>query len=187
MKKLMIAAAIVCATAFANAATVGWSCAGLGDFSGDAYSIFVIGQNNVSSIAQITGLIEASTDISDYAFGSGLVAENGGASTSAANSGKTLAGGSTYEAFYVIFNTPSQLGSVDPEIAKATKYLVISKDQAGNLVKSPASTASTFSFSAGNQGDYAGASTNWKNVPEPTSGLLLLLGVGALALRRRRA
>ena len=27
----------------------------------------------------------------------------------------------------------------------------------------------------------------WQSVPEPTSGLLLLLGVGALALRRRRA
>ena len=28
---------------------------------------------------------------------------------------------------------------------------------------------------------------SWQSVPEPTSGLLLLIGVGALALRRRRA
>ena len=39
-------------------------------------------------------------------------------------------------------------------------------------------------------GGTAGSGTTalaWQAVPEPTSGLLLLLGVGALALRRRRA
>jgi hypothetical protein len=31
------------------------------------------------------------------------------------------------------------------------------------------------------------SASGWQNVPEPTSGLLLLMGVAGLALRRRRA
>ena len=39
----------------------------------------------------------------------------------------------------------------------------------------------------GNQATYTGNSGNWQAVPEPTSGLLLLLGVAGLALKRKRA
>ena len=33
----------------------------------------------------------------------------------------------------------------------------------------------------------ATAASNWQSVPEPTSGLLLLLGMAGLALKRKRA
>ena len=50
----------------------------------------------------------------------------------------------------------------------------------------------TFTWAAGTYGGLAGTATAgsagaWSAVPEPTSGMLLLLGKAGLALRRRRA
>ena len=45
--------------------------------------------------------------------------------------------------------------------------------------------AATINF--GNQASYTQNASNWAAAPEPTSGLLLLLGVAGLALKRKRA
>ena len=46
-----------------------------------------------------------------------------------------------------------------------------------------------YSFAAGKLDTVAGAASNWQTaaVPEPTSGLLMLVGLAGLALRRKRA
>ena len=50
-----------------------------------------------------------------------------------------------------------------------------------------AQATSTQSISFGNMASATQNASNWAAVPEPTSGLLMLLGVAGLALKRKRA
>ena len=180
MKKLIIFAACAMLAAYTQAATVGWSLAGASAFAGDSYAFFVIGQNGADSIATITALLDAGSDISDYAFGSGTVSGTGAAITAAGASGKTLGAG-TFTGFFVLFDSATPT-------AGESNYAVVSG--AATLTKELAATTATTTFVAGNQSTYLDNSANWKSygtIPEPTSGLLMLVGLGALALRRRRA
>ena len=179
MKKLILAAAIVCAAAMSQAASVGWSLAGLSNYAGDAYSLFIIGQNEVTSVAQITALLDAGKSVSSYAFYEGNVANNGAANVLATASGLTVPNSATYTSFFVVFD--------DADASSAANYLAITADQSANLTKSVNATAASVTFAGGNQSTYANNPANWSAVPEPTSGLLMLLGVAGLALRRRRA
>ena len=177
MKKMIMFVAAIAVAAVTQAATVGWSLAGANNYAGDAYQFFVIGANGVTSIEQITALLDDGTDVSSYAFGSGTVAGNGAASTTASNSGKTLDAGN-YTAFYVVYDTPTFK-------AEESKYAVVSG--ASTLTKTIAGTTATVTFAAGNAGTFLNDAANWKATPEPTSAALLVLGVAALALRRKRA
>ena len=179
MKKLILAAAIVCAAAMSQAASVGWTLAGLNNYAGDAYSFFIIGQNEVTSVGQITALVEAGQSVSSYAFYEGNVAANGAATVLATASGLTVPNSADYTSFFVVFD--------NADASSAANYLAITKDQSANLAKSVNATLAAVTFAAGNQSTYANNAANWSAVPEPTSGLLMLLGMAGLALRRRRA
>ena len=179
----MMLAACAFFAAVAQAAAVGWSLAGANNYVGDAYQFFVIGQNGTESIATITALLDTGTSTDSYAFGSGTVASNGTASQAAASSPYTLDAG-TYTAFLVVFDSASP-------VAGSANYAVVSG--AANLTKTIGTSTATIQFSTGSQASFLNTASNWKSygaaspVPEPTSGLLVLLGVAGLALRRRRA
>ena len=183
MKKLVVFAACTMLAAVTQAASVGWTLAGANSYANDAYQFFIIGQNGATSIAAITALLDAGTDTSSYSFGSGKINASGAASVAAYASGKTIDAG-TYTAFFVVFDDASPASG-------SANYAVVSG--ATTLTKTVTASAASALFTTGNQSTYLNDSSNWKSfgptsggVPEPTSGLLLLVGAGMLALRRKQ-
>ena len=102
----------------------------------------------------------------------------------AKNSGKTLDEG-TYASFFVLFDATTP-------VAGESKYTVISGG--ANQSKGVGATTASVTFAAGNVAAAVANTANWKSfgsagpvAPEPTSGLLLLLGMAGLALKRKVA
>ena len=184
MKKMIVFAASAMLAAVTQAAAVGWTLAGANSYANDAYQFFVIGQKGATSIATITALLDAGTDTSSYAFGSGTVSSTGAASQLSGVAGAPTLDAGTYESFFVVFDTPTAT-------AGSSNYAVVSG--AANLTKTIGATTAQITFASGNVSSTLNNTANWKSfgtssggVPEPTSGLLLLVGGAMLALRRKQ-
>ena len=197
MKKLMIAAAIVCAAAMVQASSFDWSSSkatyGIDDswFSNmkagtfDKGSVTMKSQEENHSIAYSVILA-----ITDAAGTQTLDAKDIASYTS----NKPKASGLSSDKIW------KPATDEDPACSGTftTYYQAVFKDKDGNTwtLKSNEITGGVFEF--GSQSDLklstGTAPTTWiatvqspEPTPEPTSGLLLLLGVAGLGLRRRRA
>jgi hypothetical protein len=154
----------------ANAGTVMWEFWDDNATASSDYVLYLM-EGSLTDGAVIAGITDNDTAATFVAGAVGFSDMDHTDALYTSGTSKDLAAGS--KTFYaVIFNSS--------EVSTATEYLVVGKFDA--------SVPSSGSASIGGDiTDRTGASAGWQAVPEPTSGLLMLVGLGALALRRRRA
>ena len=198
MKKLMIAAAIVCAAAISQAAVVTWGFGGKVWLTEDGST--AVAANNAAAPSVAAGsqlvllylgqgvdtidLAKIGTDytiVDSMNYGittTGSTAAKGKWDPSAKNF--TATGYSDGASFGIVFYDGSEYSKV---MGVTTSSGAVGDAFASTITYADMSdTATLSSFYATGGSTTAGA----VNVPEPTSGLLLLLGVAGLALRRGR-
>ena len=192
MKKLIIVAAVAVAALASNAASFNWSNTG-GATNGTIYNYKANGTKLYSDTVAYTAYLICAGDTTQADL---LTAVRGGASLSdygitgasaTLNSSSKIAmtdnfdygtKGNDYDFYYAILDV-------------ANDQILISALSEGNAAQESGTTTIAFSGSKtwSNQafGDAAFSTAGWYAIPEPTSGLLLLLGMAGLALRRKVA
>ena len=170
MKKLIIAAAIACAAAVSQASSVNWGLSSAVDATtyatGTAYLICI---DNLAKPS-----LTADTAAAWYK------------DNSASLSGKALFSGSVTD------GAINSVVSKDEAIGRKNYWLVIVAGDEKNFAVSTTTkalniTTSALTVTAKWDGASQMASFATTSVPEPTSGLMLLLGIAGLALKRKRA
>ena len=177
MKKIICALAIAVSAFAVNAATVNWN--GLGGklaTTGDnatTYSIYLVNSTAFGSVSDaVTSIMGGSSD-GVLATTAGITAGTGFRFSVV---GGELAGtwntGDTLSAYTII---------LDGSTATAENYLATA------TVNATVSSAGLAAVSHGSMASLSWNEVPTADIPEPTSGLLLLLGVAGLALKRKRA
>lgn len=190
MKKIMIALAAVAVGVAAHAATVDWQytvTASAVDYSASNYKVYLVDATKWDALTSVTSDTFADNTIvygqTTFADGTGKSATSKSYGTkdatgakgsySTALSDSIVASGDTLDVYYVILDT-----SKDPsEYYASSKATLTGREATGTAIKTGFGTV-------------ANSAVTWtatQSVPEPTSGLLMLLGIAGLALKRRRA
>ena len=187
MKKLIVAAATVAMAVAVQAASINWVSSGyLWDSKTNAKATSISGGSIVLCLIDdgsdwTKGVTELDTGVlttSGMTAAIGKVKGSNSGNYSFSYSSGVISNG---DVLTVLFKDDkgkySQLAYVDAD-GKPTKTLVTDTYTVSGL-SGDDSVLAAFNF--------AGSGNFTSNVPEPTSGLLMLLGVAGLALRRKRA
>ena len=202
MKKLMIAAAIACVAGLANAGAVNWgsgaiqtpgeggALSGTKLTSGSGYTLSVYAWESLTASAlaydagDLYSWYSSGASGTTDPFGGSLSGIAGSVSMGASATTATVVGNElTTTADVPVYGAILYVLS-DADSGKDLWYI----ENSGSILSKNGSTKATLANLALKVGGGTSTTaTSWTAVPEPTSGLLMLLGMAGLALRRRRA
>ncbi len=197
MKKLMIAAFAVIAVVAANAASVTWNTAALKapkDTTGTALGTTVFG-NVVNSSWTATIYIYADAACTDLKVTDSLTMTVG--STTVASDKSYSASNGGYSALAGMSKSANNYTALDFSTTYYYKIMLegTTADYTASITSANAGSFTTGANATASATAAGSKITGWTTqsydsvvaVPEPTSGLLLLLGMAGLALKRKRA
>jgi len=188
MKKLIIAACAVAFAASVQAASVSWMTSGaFYDTAGDpdwptvaagttAYFVFANSYSQDDLVADFAAGTVSNAKLT--AINSGTIGADGTVAT-VTGSSTTLSG---YQDAYVVILKDAENMFISDVVNKGIDEL-----EGVTYTFTEAKTGDIWALNGDASAGYVGAGWYSASVPEPTSGLLMLLGVAGLALRRKRA
>lgn len=198
MKKLVIAAFAVAFAAVAQAASINW---GITNVYGPGQTakapttytaLLFVTQNTtdvtgftIASLDSVVSNIKANKFADVMSASSASKAFNlAGTVSGATNLSSDFSSGSL-SAFAILFDTTTAL-----DLSTASNYYVVNEGAVASVSFTSASGAKTLNY--GSQLDNSKLAIDsspaaWQSIPEPTSGLLLLIGMAGLALKRKQA
>ncbi len=193
MKKLVIAAAIVCAAVLAQAASVSWQSGVVFVPSDDKGTLSAKADYKIADSATATMYLFALADETAYnkvasdgvwaTYGSKLDTATKSTSTLSSSKFATLttdgyaANSTAYSAILITYKDADGKDWYLENMAKVDINDLGGDGSIGNLAR--------YNGGINTQGQIASWGT--ESVPEPTSGLLMLIGLAGLALKRKRA
>ncbi len=173
MKKLLMLLAAAMLTCVAQAAYVDWSAGSLSAYKNQAYYLFDAAKSAdvLSALAAVDET--TATTLSGMALKSGNVSSKGKITADGVNIG------SATSIFALV---------LEGEIGDGVGYKTITENVSALAYNPPATSPGSFAsqLSASGTTGTMSAAGGGGDVPEPTSGLLLLVGGAMLALRRKQ-
>ena len=186
MKKMIIAAVAVAMGVVANAASFSWTVSKGSIYdgaetpakltSGSAYLLFAsaLSQSDLVTAFAADAATAAST-VASKAVSTGSIGSDSKVAVTAFTADVTA----DQTAYFVVFNDDKMYVSITAD----AEYLAVGTSD----IAFASVTSSSKAFNDAASGYTAAGWYGAAAVPEPTSGLLMLLGMAGLALRRRRA